>query len=134
MRAATSTPPFPPTEEFLPVRPLTPTRVMVIGEQPGEAAGRLFDKALAEAGLDRASFRATRDRGRALASPLAPIVFATAHPAAILRVPDEAARREAYRALVADLRIVAEELRKRPARRRKTAATSARQRQLPLLP
>src|SRR5262245_58210918 len=87
-------PPFPPTEEFVPAGPVTvdglgkaaqacrgcalylnatqavigegpvPTRVMVVGEQPGDAedrqgrpfvgpAGRIFDKALAEAGLDR---------------------------------------------------------------------------------
>jgi uracil-DNA glycosylase len=231
-------PPFPPTEEFIPVGPLTlsglrraaqecrgcalyanatqavtgegptPARVMVIGEQPGDSedkqgrpfvgpAGRLFDKALAEAGLDRRglfvtnavkhfsfeprgkarihkrpkdsevracnpwleaelelvkpelvlllgataglavmgpAFRVTRDRGRALTSPLAPVVFATAHPSSVLRAPDEAARREAYRALVADLRIVAEALRSRHARRRGPAVAATRQRQLSLLP
>jgi len=185
-----------------------PARVMVVGEQPGDSedtqgrpfvgpAGRIFDAALADAGLDRnalfvtnavkhfsfeprgkarlhkkpkdsevracspwlraelelvqpeilvllgatagvavmgRAFRVTRDRGRPLESALAPIVFATAHPSSILRAPDEASRREAYDALVADLRIVAESLRARPARRRRTAAPSARQQQLPLLP
>jgi len=47
--------------------------------------------------------RVTRDRGRPLDSPLAPYVLATVHPSALLRVPDEAARREAYAAFVADL-------------------------------
>ncbi|MFL5818161.1 MAG: UdgX family uracil-DNA binding protein [Conexibacter sp.] len=55
--------------------------------------------------------RVTRDRGRPLASSLAPCVMATVHPSSILRAPDEAARREARAAFVADLRSVAETLR-----------------------
>lgn len=51
--------------------------------------------------------RVTKDRGRALDSPLAPYVTVTVHPSSILRVPDETARREAYAAFVADLRGVA---------------------------
>ena len=126
-------PPFPPTEEFIPVG----------------LAGRLFDKALAEAGLDRKSLFGTNAVNRCLeaelefvkpegvlllgTAPLAPVVFATAHPSSVLRAPDEAARREAYRALVADLRIIAETLRSRPARRSRPAAAAVRQRQLSLL-
>jgi uracil-DNA glycosylase family protein len=47
--------------------------------------------------------RVTRDRGVPLDSPLAPCVMATVHPSSILRAPDEAARREAHAAFVADL-------------------------------
>lgn len=51
--------------------------------------------------------RVTRDRGRPLDSPLAEHVLATVHPSSLLRAPDETARREAYEAFVADLRVVA---------------------------
>lgn len=51
--------------------------------------------------------RVTRDRGRPLDSPLAADVSVTVHPSAILRAPDEAARRAAYDAFVADLARVA---------------------------
>jgi DNA polymerase len=50
-------------------------------------------------------FRILRDRGRLLPSDLAPVVLATAHPSSILRAPDEAARAEAFAALVADLKL-----------------------------
>jgi uracil-DNA glycosylase len=52
--------------------------------------------------------RVTRDRGRQLDSPLAEHVLATVHPSSLLRAPDEAARREAYAAFVADLHVVAQ--------------------------
>jgi uracil-DNA glycosylase family protein len=154
---------------------------MFVGEQPGNdedmagrpfvgPAGRLFDEALAEAGIDRAQtyvtnavkhfkweprgkrrihqkpnaaemaacrpwleaeislvkpkvivalgataaqtllgrgFRVTKQRGVPVESPLAPYVLATVHPSSVLRAPDEEARREAMRDLVADLREVA---------------------------
>ena len=50
------------------------------------------------------SFRVTRERGKRLASPLAHVVVATTHPSSILRAPDSATRKEAFDALVADLR------------------------------
>ena len=53
------------------------------------------------------SFRVTKQRGVRVESDLAPNVLATVHPSSILRAPDEAARREAYVAFVADLRVVA---------------------------
>ena len=53
-------------------------------------------------------FRVTRERGVPVESPLAPYVIATVHPSSILRAPDEAARREAMRDFVADLRKVAD--------------------------
>jgi uracil-DNA glycosylase family protein len=62
------------------------------------------------------SFRVTRERGKPIPSAVAPVVVATAHPSAVLRAPDEDSRHEAYRALVADLAVVAGELKKRPAR------------------
>ena len=49
------------------------------------------------------SFRVTKERGVPVDSDLAPNVLATVHPSSILRAPDEAARREAYAAFVADL-------------------------------
>ncbi|HVQ91877.1 MAG TPA: UdgX family uracil-DNA binding protein [Mycobacteriales bacterium] len=168
-------------------------RVVLIGEQPGDVedrqgepfvgpAGRLLDKALAEAGIDRtrtyvtnavkhfrftptpkrrlhqtpgpehitacrpwldaeltlvspemiialgataarallgASFRITRQRGQIMpfhspddaedAAVHSTWIMATAHPSAVLRVPD-ADRAAAYNALVADLRTAAQTL------------------------
>jgi uracil-DNA glycosylase len=155
--------------------------VMLIGEQPGDAediaghpfvgpAGKLLDRCLAEAGVDRArtyitnvvkhfkwvprgsrrihskpgaveieacfpwleaeiaavapriivalgataaqalfgrAFRVTRDRGRLMSSALAPHAFATVHPSALLRAPDEEAREREIRRFVEDLRKVA---------------------------
>ncbi len=49
------------------------------------------------------AFRVSRERGRFVASPLAPHVLATMHPSSVLRSPDEAARHAAYAQLVADL-------------------------------
>jgi uracil-DNA glycosylase len=49
------------------------------------------------------SFRVTRERGRLLESDLAPLVTATIHPSAILRVDPEE-RDDAMAALIADLR------------------------------
>jgi len=54
-----------------------------------------------------ADFRVSVARGAAVASPLAPFVTATVHPASIVRAPD-ADRRRAVRRFVADLKRVAE--------------------------
>ncbi len=51
--------------------------------------------------------KVTRDRGKPLESGLADVVMVTVHPSSILRQRDEAARQEAYRAFVDDLRQVA---------------------------
>ena len=53
-------------------------------------------------------FRITRQRGELAASELAPYVTATAHPSAVLRMPDVDTRERAMQALIADLRRVAE--------------------------
>lgn len=60
------------------------------------------------------SFRVTRDRGKPQRGVNGgPTVMATVHPSSVLRAPGSEARREARASLVADLRIVAHEL-KRP--------------------
>jgi DNA polymerase len=165
--------------------------VMMVGEQPGDVedveghpfvgpAGRLLDRALEEAGIDRRlvyltnvvkhfkweprgkrrihmkpgasevaacrpwleteialvkprilvclgavaaqallgrAFKVSAERGRFVDSTLAPRVTATVHPSAILRSRDEASRREAMTAFVADLRTVADEMAREPRRR-----------------
>ena len=49
-------------------------------------------------------FRVTRERGRPIASDLAPNVVATIHPSAVLRADD---REKEFRGLIDDLRVVA---------------------------
>jgi uracil-DNA glycosylase len=155
-------------------------RVMLVGEQPGDEedkrglpfvgpAGRLLDKALAEAGVEREhlyvtnavkhfkwelrgkrrlhktpaqrevdachrwlegeiaavkphvivclgstaakaviskNFKVSTQRGRFVESHLAPHVFATLHPSALLRVQEEADREAAFRQFVRDLLLI----------------------------
>ena len=61
-------------------------------------------------------FRVTRERGRLLDSPLAPLTLATVHPSSILRAPDDESRRRERTAFVSDLRVVAVALSSRAAR------------------
>jgi DNA polymerase len=156
-------------------------RVMLVGEQPGDAedraghpfvgpAGRLLDRALADAGIPRErtyvtnavkhfkwiqrgkkrlhqkpnaiqieaclpwleseiaevapdalvllgataaqavlgkSFRVTKERGKRLASNLAPTVVATVHPSSLLRMPDRSEWETEYNRFVDDLRVAA---------------------------
>jgi DNA polymerase len=51
--------------------------------------------------------RVTRDRGRIVTSPFAERTLMTIHPSAILRAPDDEARRTEYARFVADLEIAA---------------------------
>jgi uracil-DNA glycosylase family protein len=159
-------------------------RVMLVGEQPGDAedrkgrpfvgpAGKLLDRALEAAGVDRdhvyvtnavkhfkwqpaggrtgkrrlhktpaqreidachqwlereiaavrprvivclgataakavigPEFKVSTMRGKLVASPLAPHVFATFHPSALLRLQDDAERERAFRQLVGDLALI----------------------------
>lgn len=155
-------------------------RVMLVGEQPGDEedrkglpfvgpAGRLLDRALEAAGVDREhvyitnavkhfkwqlrgkrrlhktpaqreidachqwlerevaalqpqviaclgataaraviakDFKVSTMRGRFVESPLAPRVFATFHPSALLRLKDEAEREAAFKQLVGDLKLI----------------------------
>ncbi|HZQ19881.1 MAG TPA: UdgX family uracil-DNA binding protein [Terriglobales bacterium] len=57
-------------------------------------------------------FSVMQQRGRFVKSDLAPYVMATVHPSSILRAPDESARHEQKSAFIADLRIVAAQIRK----------------------
>lgn len=54
--------------------------------------------------------RVTRDRGKPLETPLAPLAIATVHPSSILRAPDRETRRREYALFVEDLRWVRENL------------------------
>lgn len=164
--------------------PATAT-VMLVGEQPGDKedasghpfvgpAGRVLDRAMEEAGIDRrlayvtnavkhfrfeyrgrsrihakpssrhvraclpwleheigairpglvvclgataarallgAAFRVTKQRGEPIrGTRWAPVVVATIHPSAVLRMPDDEARKAAYLGLVDDLRTAREAL------------------------
>jgi DNA polymerase len=53
------------------------------------------------------SFRVTRERGNFVRSNLAPHVMATVHPSSLLRIEDDAERKEAIRVFVRELRKVA---------------------------
>jgi uracil-DNA glycosylase len=155
-------------------------RVMLVGEQPGDEedkkglpfvgpAGRLLDRALEAAGVDREhlyvtnavkhfkwqlrgkrrlhktpaqreidachqwlereietvkphvivalgataaraviskDFKVSLQRGQFVQSPLAPYVFATFHPSALLRLQDEAEKEAAFKQLVNDLKLI----------------------------
>jgi uracil-DNA glycosylase len=59
------------------------------------------------------SVRVTRDRGRLIESPLAPIAGLTIHPSAVLRQQDHDDREDALAAIVDDLRMVARAAAKR---------------------
>jgi DNA polymerase len=58
-------------------------------------------------------FRVTRDRGSFVESDLAPLVTATIHPSAVLRVPPRVDREGVYEGLVSDLAMVGRALRER---------------------
>ena len=52
-------------------------------------------------------FRVSRDRGKSVASPLAPQVVATVHPSSILRAQDDESRESQMKSFVDDLKLVA---------------------------
>jgi uracil-DNA glycosylase family protein len=66
--------------------------------------------ATAAKALIGATFKVSIERGRFVDSQLAPLVTATVHPSSILREPDSAARRQAMRSFVRDLKKVAARL------------------------
>jgi uracil-DNA glycosylase len=70
-------------------------------------AGLLALGAIAGRSLFGTKVRVTKDRGRLLDSPLAPVAALTLHPSAILRLRDHDEREDALAALVDDLRMVA---------------------------
>jgi uracil-DNA glycosylase family protein len=63
--------------------------------------------AIAGCSLFGTKVRVTKDRGRLLDSPLAPVAALTLHPSAVLRLRDHDEREDAVAALVDDLRMVA---------------------------
>lgn len=58
-------------------------------------------------------FRVTQHRGEFLESTLAPVVMATVHPSSILRAPDEQTRHTEMQRFIADLKKIAQALRKK---------------------
>jgi DNA polymerase len=92
----------PNAEEIAACRPWLDAELAVVKPDVLVALGATAAQALLGRG-----FRVTRDRGVPVDSDLAPHVLATVHPSSILRARDEAERREAYAAFVADLRAVA---------------------------
>jgi uracil-DNA glycosylase family protein len=67
--------------------------------------------ATAAQSLMGAKFKVTVERGKFFETPWAPWLTATIHPSAILRMPEEAMKREARAQLVEDLRGVAAKVR-----------------------
>jgi uracil-DNA glycosylase len=92
----------PNAEEIAACRPWLDAELAVVEPDVLVALGATAAQAL----LGRA-FRVTRERGVPVDSDLAPNVLATVHPSSILRARDEAERRDAYAAFVADLSVVA---------------------------
>ena len=76
------------------LRAVQPTGLLALGATAGKA---LFGP----------SVRVTRDRGRLIDSPLAPVAALTLHPSAILRLRDHDEREDALASLVGDLRLLA---------------------------
>jgi len=71
--------------------------------------------ATAAQGILGRDFRVTQHRGKWVKSEIAPHVLATVHPSSILRAPDDDTRHEEMRRFVADLKVVAQQLRVRKA-------------------
>jgi uracil-DNA glycosylase len=92
----------PNAEEIAACRPWLDAELAVVKPDVLVALGATAAQALLGRG-----FRVTRERGAPVDSDLAPNVVATVHPSSILRARDEAERREAYDAFVADLKVVA---------------------------
>jgi uracil-DNA glycosylase family protein len=82
------------------LKAVQPTGLLALGATAGKA---LFGP----------SVRVTRDRGRLIDSPLAPVAALTLHPSAILRLRDHGEREDALGGLVEDLRLLASAASKR---------------------
>jgi uracil-DNA glycosylase family protein len=87
-------------------RPWLETELAVVRPQVIVCLG-----ATAAQSLMGAAFKITAERGKFFETSWAPWLTATYHPSALLRMPDEAMRREARELFVADLRGVAAKLR-----------------------
>jgi uracil-DNA glycosylase len=76
-----------------------------------EPSGVIAMGATAARSLFGSKIRVTRDRGRLLDSPFAPVASVTIHPSAILRLRDRTEREQALADMVEDLETVLSELR-----------------------
>ena len=94
----------PNAEEIRACRPWLDSELEVVQPQALVCMGATAAQALLGRG-----FRVTRQRGQFVESPLAPLVMATFHPSAILRMEDDE-RQEAMDELVGDLARVRTEL------------------------
>jgi uracil-DNA glycosylase len=95
----------PNAEEIRACRPWLDAELRVVKPEVVVCLGATAAKALLGSG-----FRVTRQRGEFLEVDFAPLATATIHPSAILRIDDDEERRAEMKALVADLRRVAERL------------------------
>jgi len=66
--------------------------------------------ATASQALLGSAFRLTKSRGQFFSHPWGPLVMATIHPSAVLRMPEKEQRDAAFASLVGDLRLVREKL------------------------
>ena len=69
--------------------------------------------AVAAQAIFGSQFKLMQQRGRMLQSGVSAKTLATIHPAAVLRAPDEEARRQAFATLVKDLKVARKVLEKR---------------------
>ena len=95
----------PNPEEIAACRPWLESEIAVVAPRIVVCLGATAAQAM----LGR-SFRVTKQRGEFFGDPPGPLLTATIHPSAILRVRTDAEREEALAGLVDDLRLVAERL------------------------
>jgi len=95
----------PNAEEIRACRPWLDAELRVVKPEIVVCLGATAAKALLGSG-----FRVTKERGEFREVDFAPLATATIHPSAILRIDDPDDRRAETRALIADLRRVAERL------------------------
>jgi uracil-DNA glycosylase len=101
----------PKLSEVAACRPWIETEISLINPRALVCLGATATRALLGAKV-----RVMRDRGKLLESPLAPIVMTTVHPSSILRARTDAARHQAMALLVQDLKTLAAQLSRHPAR------------------
>jgi uracil-DNA glycosylase len=95
----------PNSREISACRPWLDAELEVVHPRAIVCLGRTAAQAL----LGR-SFKVTKQRGKFVDSPLAPLVTATVHPSSILRERDPTARRQAMKNLIRDLSAVSKSL------------------------
>jgi uracil-DNA glycosylase family protein len=95
----------PNAQEIGACRPWLDSEIAVVHPRAIVCLGATAAKALLGS-----SFKVSTERGKFVASDLAPLVTSTVHPSSILREPDPEARRAAMRAFVRDLKKIAKKL------------------------